>query len=856
MYVGIIVDSYNYSCFGYVNGKLYLGNGHHMLIMQGLLGSGMTWDELLTAKQTWGWFTSELLAPTIRFRLTTDAASIDRSLTSAVSDAITRLTGKPAEWDGSTWQSNQDYAPAFLPSYQMHADKGKILANILEYDPSTNTKRSLTGTPTKTGAVYDQATIEGVWEESDDLSYDWSYISFIYFPSTDEFLISGANKGHDEVIEEHQPDWGQLLNNNAIFGVIWRSALRNYVVQLNYSDHMRWAEGIEQELWISDDEVGKSRAIEYAETWLRAHLPPSEHGKIQVKANRNAIFEPDEVQGVLDTGYGVAFMVLQSGDVIYGETHELIMSQFFPGNWWDHLEEVIGFGWLYQDDGIRIDFDSDTGRTVTDRMSEELKDDITDKIRYELNMHSIYRTSALTIPRVCWLIDADGEVQMTNAHPMSSHAELGWVGNEIMAGDFHIYDDSDGGKFATHRLLLSDEDSDIMDGAVERVEETFRRMFNDEISVRTFVDARTNDQDPALGHAEAASWTPHKHGPFDPRWQEEPAVFPLIPEREPPNPVPGSYQVGNWTISEMNSGEYDRHDAIFIDRQNQVIYINYDGHHQPLFDELAGEAIYSVPGYSQVAGHWRREPSRDEPFGSGWGWHHGEPTDVEKQLLKDALKRHYQVDKLKQTWVGEEDYDHEVVGKVIWLDEVTKDFMRPCPWQAAYDPIEGVLMATTDMNITLPGTSQAQGFYTKVERTSGPQRDFVRTAMQQEVDNFYTVRKGETWRRWVYDKEAKVSIGLDLTHSDLIEKHYSSEIAEAYENRWEDYFNVFVTGGYITDDGIVHVIRSTGEAEFDAPEVALAVFRQAKADGIYVTGEVAYRDDTLDSRPVRRFDVA
>src|SRR5688572_18119704 len=103
----MFVDGNDYSCFGYVNGKLYLGRGHHMIIMQALLANGMSWEELMAAEQTWGWIVGER-GGKILFRLTTDAASIDTSLAGEVAEAMTQVSGIPAEWNTVEWQSNED----------------------------------------------------------------------------------------------------------------------------------------------------------------------------------------------------------------------------------------------------------------------------------------------------------------------------------------------------------------------------------------------------------------------------------------------------------------------------------------------------------------------------------------------------------------------------------------------------------------------------------------------------------------------------------------------------------------------------------------------------------------------------
>ena len=46
-------------CFGYVNGHLILGKGHHQLIMARLISAGWTWEQLMEAEQAWGWYNLE-----------------------------------------------------------------------------------------------------------------------------------------------------------------------------------------------------------------------------------------------------------------------------------------------------------------------------------------------------------------------------------------------------------------------------------------------------------------------------------------------------------------------------------------------------------------------------------------------------------------------------------------------------------------------------------------------------------------------------------------------------------------------------------------------------------------------------
>ena len=43
-------------CFGYIGGHLILGEKHHQEMIARLLDAGWTWDQLMNAKQAWGWY--------------------------------------------------------------------------------------------------------------------------------------------------------------------------------------------------------------------------------------------------------------------------------------------------------------------------------------------------------------------------------------------------------------------------------------------------------------------------------------------------------------------------------------------------------------------------------------------------------------------------------------------------------------------------------------------------------------------------------------------------------------------------------------------------------------------------------
>lgn len=62
-------------CFGFINGNLILGNRHHQEVMFRLINEkGWTWEQLVEAKQVWGWFYTYEGSGDVRF--SSDAGSM------------------------------------------------------------------------------------------------------------------------------------------------------------------------------------------------------------------------------------------------------------------------------------------------------------------------------------------------------------------------------------------------------------------------------------------------------------------------------------------------------------------------------------------------------------------------------------------------------------------------------------------------------------------------------------------------------------------------------------------------------------------------------------------------------------
>jgi hypothetical protein len=317
-------------------------------------------------------------------------------------------------------------------------------------------------------------------------------------------------------------------------------------------------------------------------------------------------------------------------------------------------------------------------------------------------------------------------------------------------------------------------------------------------------------------------------------------------------------QVGDYEIVEMSSGEYPNHDALFIDRMNHRIMINYEGHHDPLFQEFP--EVYVLPPPEQVAGHWRLEPSTTESFGEGWGWHHGRPTQEEESIITQVLKRHYDVDQIEDSYVRNKEKANKQLklfaGKYVWLDQVVSAVNRPHPWQAAYLPKTDQIYLTNDPEVDL-GQQYAtilEGFYAKIEHARGPHVERAREIVTQALAERYPTAMVEklSYYRWVIDRHGKVSIADTPSHWDLLHEHFETDD--------EDDLNIamglnYVTAGYIDDTGKIEVTRLPDEPHFDPQKVAKAVYAKAVEDRIAVTGKVRWADCTAAKTSVNYFQV-
>ena len=144
------------SCFGFVNGKLYLGTRHHMAIMRVLTEDmGMTWDELENARQIWGWVSVGPMNHDLwneekyqdydnmgALSYSSDAAIMDKDDEVLVNELIGILDHI---WPNTYWRTGgkggvvgDEYAPRYDTYYgEEGASKNIDKLDVHVYDPAT-----------------------------------------------------------------------------------------------------------------------------------------------------------------------------------------------------------------------------------------------------------------------------------------------------------------------------------------------------------------------------------------------------------------------------------------------------------------------------------------------------------------------------------------------------------------------------------------------------------------------------------------------------------------------------------------------------------------------------------------------
>jgi hypothetical protein len=101
--------------------------------------------------------------------------------------------------------------------------------------------------------------------------------------------------------------------------------------------------------------------------------------------------------------------------------------------------------------------------------------------------------------------------------------------------------------------------------------------------------------------------------------------------------------VSGWTVYEMTGkggGNYEDHDAIYVNRMTNAAYIAWKGRHANIQDTWGPESMWG----DGFGGDFRGGEQR-------FGWHYGMPTDEELANIKRIVGEHHGID-LSDAWSG------------------------------------------------------------------------------------------------------------------------------------------------------------------------------------------------------------
>lgn len=144
-------------CFGFVNGQLILAQRHHQEIMYRLLENGWTWEDLMNAKQVWGWFYKSHGKIALKFN--SDAGyTADPETRKEAMAAFTKLYNVEATQNGEGYDVNNvglDYGGSFEKNYGENGYKKDYDDSIyhdltpLPSPPAKESKWQVIGPPPK-----------------------------------------------------------------------------------------------------------------------------------------------------------------------------------------------------------------------------------------------------------------------------------------------------------------------------------------------------------------------------------------------------------------------------------------------------------------------------------------------------------------------------------------------------------------------------------------------------------------------------------------------------------------------------------------------------------------------------------
>lgn len=255
-------------------------------------------------------------------------------------------------------------------------------------------------------------------------------------------------------------------------------------------------------------------------------------------------------------------------------------------------------------------------------------------------------TSSGDDTRIVWLVGMDGQARF--GKPGEHHIDIGWSGNDEASGDIRF------GHGQTILRVLEYEPHVDFEYIIQVVRQKWDQISGIPITsvVNSTYPGLTNEASYDILGAMTYS--------------SESLTDPEITH--------------GWEVRQMESGEYEHHHAIVIDRKNHRLYINYNGHHGPLIDAAVnGNGVPYHDFMDTTMGHYRLEPSTTENFQEGWGFHGGSGKADELEAIAHHMRIYHNVNDLEDAWVSNK------VATVKWLNVCPNVWTMSVKWKAVYD---------------------------------------------------------------------------------------------------------------------------------------------------------------------------
>lgn len=882
-------DDAHITCFGYVDGRLYGGRRHHMAIMQFILAHGYTFEELMEAEQAWGWVESSASSSSFVYRLSTDAAAIDPALVPEINAAWEHLTGKSANVSTVSQPTNED---KYAPNYQgYYGEKGYYKTDPVDmvyvYDTHTGWQGKLTPTspeqftppkkrekpswipeglsevPTKFKKKPAPVVQQGLTQEDQIHLEDYEQATQQGYYLSPAIIqeYKALQKKKQESLDALGFTLGDKLRtkNNTVYEIV---AVNPGKVTLKGVSGPHIVGGVSE------------HDAENVKSWITEGVVTKE-ASLWKEALRMKFVYDVQTGAVAGDPYNQHYDILEQHGL---SEEELERHAFGSSARYIFGAQEEGYPpFIYSSDKLPPEHVKQAVQAYQDWLAEE---------HPGLVLHTGAFLDEQDFDRYSWLIDHKGQLKIAPGSDQH-HVDLGWSGAEPATGD--ILEGFDGawnrrpGEI-TLRVLSLEPHIDWSD-VVDRVQQEWDRLHPDK----------------PIDHFENESKNPYHlnndedyddEGYHFANWQERDLTKQaecdiLVPMENKIAAVLGEpLDENGWKIYQMESGEYQNHHAIVVDRANKHMLINYHGHHYPMMTEI-GSKMIPFAYEASVQGHYRLEPSTTEPFKEGYGYHDKQATPEEEAIIAQYVAAYHGVDDPYDAWIANKP------ATTTWLTICGK--ASKVKWQAVWDRDENALYLwnrcdcgdtanhVAAFEAILPGLATKTGTIKKAHRyvqaegiltsptfviapgAANPMADTARvgglldTALNErynevELVTFFAPPK-KNQKRFMVKKNGSVIVGDYKSHYDLIQANEGTFAAMLYNQAPGDEAFPFMGGGFVEGDGTIRIIHSPGEPDFDPKSVATNVMLGVGDEGIETTGKIIYEDWRTTEKTTKEFSL-